>query len=230
MSSGDVQIFCVALQESQLTASAQLIVAPPMIYLEYLRNAFPSLAFAAQDISDDAREYGAHTGDVSASMLRSTGVEYAIIGHSERRTYNHETNMTTRKKAINCNTSGVIPIICIGESKEDRMTGRYKDCIAQQVKECVPDEITDKNFIIAYEPIWAVGTGVIPSVDDIEEATSIISRISLSIAKPLAIVYGGSVNARNVASIASVSCVDGVLLGGASLRLGELTQILNTWK
>ncbi len=200
-----------------------LIIAAPFPYLAILTNQFPHLNFAAQNVSDRTTNYGPFTGEVSAEMLASCGVKYCIIGHSERRKYNNENNATSKLKAQYCIEHNITPIICVGETKEERALGTYIGFINNQLLECLPDS---SAFILAYEPIWSIGTGNIPTSKQLDEVFSLFENI---IAKPIALVYGGSVNGGNVSDVAKVTSVDGLLLGKASLNATELEQIIQSW-
>jgi triosephosphate isomerase len=207
-------------------SSAQFILAPPTPYLAYLAKNCKKTSFCAQDVSDISG-YGAYTGESSANIIKSCDVNYAIIGHSEKRTIMKDSNMTVRKKAENCIKAGITPIICIGETLESRKNNNYREFILEQISESIPDNAT--NIIIAYEPIWAIGTGILPTTEELSDIFDFIKNNSAisQVARNAQLVYGGSVNSRNYKEIISIKGVSGVLIGGASLDDDELNSILD---
>lgn len=193
-----------------------LIICPPLPYLSFVKN--KGVAVGGQNCSQYTS--GAFTGDVSATMLRDMGCDYVIVGHSERRQYHSESNDLVRAKANAALEAGLIPIICVGESKEIRESGNHIETVLNQTKESIPTQTG--QFMLAYEPIWAIGTGLTASIDDIAEMHAALRQLLPS--TPL--LYGGSVNSTNSNEIMSVPNVDGVLVGGASLKPDTLMEIL----
>ena len=176
----------------------------------------------AQDVS--ANENGAFTGDISAQMLKNSGVEYVIVGHSERRLYHNETNAIVKSKAIMAQKHGITPIVCIGETFEEYQSGNKESCIEKMLLESIPGS---SNFIVAYEPRWAIGTGLTPNVAEIANIRKVIK--SLLIKKgytDVAVLYGGSVNDSNAQQIINDSKMDGLLIGGASLKVDTFLPII----
>lgn len=206
-------------------SSVQFILAPPTPYLAHFVQNFTRTTFCAQDVSSIGG-YGSYTGESSASIIKSCGINYAIIGHSEKRTIMKDSNITVRKKVENCLKAGIKPIVCIGESLETRKNNHYKEFILEQITESIPENAN--NIIIAYEPIWAIGTGIAPTADEIKEIFDFIKNDSAisQVAKNAQLVYGGSVNSRNYKEILSIDGVNGILIGGASLDDDELNLIL----
>ncbi len=200
-----------------------LIIAAPMLYLSHLRILFPQLTFAAQNVSSISSSYGSFTGEISAEMLSCLGIKYCIIGHSERRLYNGETNFTSKLKAELCIKHNITPIICVGEKKKARDENKYIEYIKQQLLESLPDS---NSFILAYEPVWSIGTGNIPTTEQLQEIFSLFENI---IAKPIALVYGGSINSANVDEIVKVTNINGLLVGKSSLDVEELQKIIKIW-
>ena len=179
-------------------------------------------------------EKGAYTGEISGSMLKSLGVEYVIIGHSERRQYFAETDEIVNKKVKAALRNELKPIVCVGETEKQRENGKAKETIIEQVKlglqELTPEEM--QKVIIAYEPIWAIGTGKTATTDDANEAVKwireeIANTYGEEIAENLIIQYGGSVKSSNAKELFSASDIDGGLVGGASLRVEEFAKIIN---
>ena len=184
------------------------------------------IAFGAQDVS--SHERGAYTGEVSASMLAATGAKYVIVGHSERRMYHDETNDIVRDKATRALESGLTPIICVGETMDEKRAGKTTDVITAAVRESVPTNVHD-NIIIAYEPRWAIGAGITPTNEEIATAHRVIAEtLSYMGLDGTPILYGASVNSTNVADIVAIENVAGVLVGGASLKPDEFIPIIES--
>ena len=179
-------------------------------------------------------ESGAYTGEVSGKMLKSIGVEYVIIGHSERRQYFNETDETVNKKIKSAFANELKPIVCVGETLEQRETGRAEEIITNQTKIAL-DGLTEEqveNTIIAYEPIWAIGTGKTATAEDANNSikairNEIAKNYGQNIADKVIIQYGGSVKASNAKELFSTSDIDGGLVGGASLKVEEFANIVN---
>ena len=195
------------------------------------RNVF----VAAQNCSD--KKSGAYTGETSAEMLKSLGLEYVILGHSERREYYHEDNKWLAAKVDMALSHGLNPIFCCGESLEIRDAGTQNEFVQQQLEESLfhlPEE-SMKGFVIAYEPIWAIGTGKTATSDQAQEMHAHIRKViakkyGQEIADTVSILYGGSVKANNAAEIFGKPDVDGGLVGGASLVASEFAAIINSLK
>ena len=179
-------------------------------------------------------ESGAYTGEVSGKMLKSIGVEYVIIGHSERRQYFNETDETVNKKVKSAFANELKPIVCVGETLEQRETGKAEEIITSQTKIAL-DGLTEEqveNTIIAYEPIWAIGTGKTATAEDANNSikairNEIAKNYGQNIADKVIIQYGGSVKASNAKELFSTSDIDGGLVGGASLKVEEFANIVN---
>ena len=180
--------------------------------------------FGAQDVSTHAR--GAYTGEVSGAMLAEKGAKYVIVGHSERRMYHDETNDIVRAKAEMALENGLVPIICVGETMDEKQDGKTFDVITAAVRESVPQDVKS-GIIIAYEPRWAIGAGITPTAEDIANAHRVIAdTLSYMGLDGTPILYGASVNAGNVADIVAIENVSGVLVGGASLKPDEFIPII----
>ena len=179
-------------------------------------------------------EKGAYTGEISAQMLKSIGVEYVIIGHSERRQYFNETDETVNKKIKAAFENGLKPIVCVGETLEQRDEGTTIDIITNQTKLAL-EGLTDEqvaNTIIAYEPIWAIGTGKTATAEDANNAIKSIRKqiekdFGKTISENIIILYGGSVKSENCSELFSMSDIDGGLVGGASLKVDEFAKIVS---
>ncbi|MGL5009681.1 MAG: triose-phosphate isomerase [Paracoccaceae bacterium] len=172
---------------------------------------------------------GAHTGDISAAMLRDAGASHVILGHSERRADHGETDADVHAKAIAARSAGLVSIICLGETEAQRDAGQTLDVIAAQLAS-VPADMTDADLVIAYEPVWAIGTGRTPTIDQIAEVHAFLrarltDRIG-SAAAGVRLLYGGSVKPSNATEIFAIPPVDGALVGGASLKAADFGAIV----
>lgn len=184
------------------------------------------VSVGAQDVS--AHEKGAYTGEVSAKMLAEIGTKYVIVGHSERRQYHEESNSIVRQKAANALANGLIPIICVGETMEEKEAGKTFDVIESGVKESIPSDV-NTDIIVAYEPRWAIGAGLTPTTAEISEAHILIAKTLESMGlKGTPVLYGASVKGSNAKEIMSIPGVDGVLVGGASLKPDDFIPIITS--
>jgi triosephosphate isomerase len=212
-----------ALMGAKSTAF-DMVLCPPatMINALGLWTKDSSLKIGGQDCH--AQASGAFTGNISAQMLKDLGCTHVIVGHSERRQYHKETSAEVAAKAKAAHEAGLIAIICIGETDAERTAGRANDVVTEQLAASVPDCATVENTVIAYEPVWAIGTGKVASSEDIKGIHALIRDKSTVKAK---ILYGGSVKGSNAAEILHLPNVDGVLVGGASLKADEFLAIAN---
>ncbi|MBI0009290.1 triose-phosphate isomerase, partial [Bartonella sp. M0193] len=177
---------------------------------------------------------GAHTGDISAPMLKEAGASYVIVGHSERRNDHHESNDLVRQKAEAAWRAGLVSIICVGEKLEERESGKTLDVIEKQLAGSVPDHATPQNTVIAYEPVWAIGTGKTPTAKDVGEVhefmrNKLVARFGQS-GKLFRLLYGGSVKPDNAVELLGVHNVDGALVGGASLKANDFLAICGAYR
>lgn len=203
----------------------QVILCVPYTMLCVESN---SVALGAQDVS--AHDKGAYTGEVSAAMLADAGAKYVIVGHSERRQYHEETNNIVRQKASAALACGLIPIICVGETMEEKQAGKTMAVIESGVRESVPSDV-GTDIIIAYEPRWAIGAGLTPTDTEIAEAHTLIANTLKSMGLGgTPVLYGASVKGNNAAEIMSIANVDGVLVGGASLKPDDFIPIITSVK
>ena len=205
--------------------SSDVALFPPNIYIDTVEKIInnSNIFVGAQDCSIHIS--GAYTGEVSAQMLKDMKCKYIIVGHSERRIGKHETNNDVALKAKNVMENEMCPIICVGEDAKDRDTGNALNFIEKQLNESIPKNY--KNFIIAYEPIWAIGSGKIPTIDSINEMFNMIRQWLLNngIDNNIKILYGGSVNKDNAKEIFSSRDLGGLLIGGVSLKAQEFSEI-----
>ena len=212
----------------------EVVLCVPAVNLPAALRLFKDtrVAIGAQNMHYE--ESGAYTGEVSAEMLRDLGVKYVIIGHSERRQYYNETDFTVNKKVHAAINAGLIPIICVGESLEERELGVTMDLISYQVKCALANLPAEKarHVVIAYEPLWAIGTGKTATAEQAgevcQEIRTVIRKLyGAHVARSVTIQYGGSMNAKNAAELLAQPDVDGGLIGGASLKPADFVQIIN---
>ena len=192
-----------------------IIVALPSLYLSNFKDS--NFNLAGQNVSNQSS--GAFTSQLSAQMLKDCGAEYCLIGHSEARQYLMETNDNIKQKFDQLTQESIRPILCIGEPLEIKETSKTTDYLLDQLKLLSSDQ---ENIIIAYEPIWAIGTGLTPDVEDIQLAVDCIRG---KFNKSIKVLYGGSVNSLNAANISAKTDIDGLLVGGASLNPKEFAKI-----
>lgn len=176
-----------------------------------------------------ANASGAHTGDVSAEMLADIGARYVIVGHSERRADHGESDAAVAMKASAAFRAGLVPIICVGENLDQRDAGHAVSVVSAQLSASVPDEAASREFVIAYEPIWAIGTGRTPTVEQVEEVhdcirSALVTRFGEQQGRTR-LLYGGSVKPGNAAELMNARNVDGALVGGASLKAEDFLAI-----
>lgn len=218
-----------ALVASHAAASCDVLICPPatLISRAVQHVAGTEIRIGGQDCH--AAESGAHTGDISAAMLADAGASDVILGHSERRADHGETNELVAEKAIAAATSGLTPIICVGETLAEREAGETLAVVGAQLKGSVPPALG--KVVIAYEPVWAIGTGKVPTLEQIGEVHGFIRAELRAMgatfsADATPILYGGSVKPSNAAEIFAVADVDGALVGGASLKAADFSGII----
>jgi len=209
-----------------------MLLCPPATLLAPMatRAEGSALAIGGQDCH--AAASGAHTGDISAAMLADAGASHVILGHSERRQDHDEHNDEVRAKANTALEAGLTCIICVGESEVERDASNTLDIIGGQLSGSIPDGVTGLSLVVAYEPIWAIGTGRTPTLDQIGEVHDFIRmrlerRFGAGVGRSTRILYGGSVKPSNAAEIFAVSNVDGALVGGASLKAADFSAIIS---
>ena len=210
--------------------SCEFLVCPPFTILSSVKKALrgAKVALGAQDCH--FAEKGAHTGDISPLMLTDLGCSYVILGHSERRADHFESNELVNKKAVAAHQSGLKTVICIGETLEQRDAGKTIAVCSDQILGSVPDDSTAADTVIAYEPVWAIGTGKTPTASDVEEVHAAVRKVlakklGKGNANKMRILYGGSVKPSNAKEFLSLPDVDGALIGGASLKVEDFMAI-----
>ena len=214
------------------TTDVDVIVCPPFPYLELVSDVSEDGDFftGAQNVSKF--ENGAYTGEVSATMLKSLGVDYCIVGHSERRKYFHETNQDIAQKIDRLLNEDITPIMCVGESLDERESGRYLDVIRTQIEEGIFHLSADdmQRCVIAYEPVRAIGTGHTATKEQAQEVHAFIRQLICDkynddVAQEVSILYGGSCNPTNARELFAMEDIDGGLIGGASLKHKDFIEI-----
>ncbi len=219
-----------ALIAANPAPTIDLLICPPATLIAQMvwsKKDHP-LAVGGQDCH--AKAAGAHTGDISAPMLAAAGASHVILGHSERRTDHGETDAQVRAKAQAALAAGLTAVICIGETRAEREAGTTLDVVGRQLAGSTPDTATGATAVIAYEPVWAIGTGLVPTLEQIAEVHGFIraelARRFGADAQAFRILYGGSVKPGNAAEIFAVADVDGALVGGASLKSADFSPII----
>jgi triosephosphate isomerase len=213
---------------------AEAAICPPAtlisLAVELVKGS--GLAIGGQDCHATAN--GAHTGDISAPMLKDAGATYVIVGHSERRTDHHETSAQVRAKAEAAIAAGLMAIVCVGESEAQRRASETLSVVGQQMSESWPAGATAATLVIAYEPIWAIGTGLTPTAADVAEVHAFLRKEAMRLdgaeGAGVRLLYGGSVKPSNAAELMGVPDVDGALVGGASLTAKDFLGIAAAYK
>lgn len=218
------------LAREHASSRADILICPPATLIAQAAEIEGKISIGGQDCH--ARDSGAHTGETSAAMLKDAGAAYVIVGHSERRTDHGETNAQVHDKVLAAWNAGLIAVICIGETLEERENGETNQVLAKQLSGSMPDDAKAANTVVAYEPIWAIGTGKIPTFDEISQAHSFIrgfvaSHQETSEAHEMSLLYGGSVKPDNAAEIFALNNVNGALVGGASLLAKDFSRIIS---
>lgn len=221
-------------QMPSVNDSAEVIIGAPFIYLqEMIAFHEKGIKVASQDVS--IHDKGAYTGEVSAPMLKAMGVDSAIVGHSERRMYHFESDELIGKKVAACLNHGIMPIYCCGETLSERQANDHQRVVSTQIINALSSFSADQmlKIVIAYEPVWAIGTGVTASNEQAEEMHAFIrscieKQWGADVAQQIRILYGGSVNPQNADGLFACPNVDGGLVGGASLKVNDFLSIIQS--
>lgn len=218
------------------TPNCRVIVAPPFIHLATLASMMDSkvIGLAAQNVANHSS--GAYTGEVSAEMVASTGAQYTIIGHSERRSYYHEDGDILKEKVLLALEAGLLPIFCVGEQLQQREANEHYQVVSKQLSEALFN-LTPQQFqkiVVAYEPVWAIGTGKTATPQQANDMhthirSEIANKYGAEIANQTSILYGGSCNASNANELFAMSDIDGGLIGGASLECEKFLPIIEAF-
>lgn len=228
---GELRLLATMLEGVEL--DCDVMVCPPASLLMAAHKLFRSgiIRLGGQDCH--AEPHGAHTGDLAAEMLKDAGASAVIVGHSERRINHQESDGLIRAKAQAAHRAGLVAIICIGETLEERKQGHTMRVIDEQVKNSVPEKARGENTIIAYEPVWAIGTGLTPSPGEVGLVHAHIrEKLAGLIGEParaVPILYGGSVKPSNAGELLAIDNVNGALVGGASLKAADFIGIIKTY-
>ena len=224
----------VVAGRGEVCSCVNFIVCPPFTHLAMVAEALKGsdVALGAQDCATEAK--GAYTGEIAASMIAALGCKYVILGHSERRQYYGETSATLNKKMAQAYANGLIPIYCVGENLDEREAGKHFDVVKAQIEEVVYNltEEQYKNLVIAYEPVWAIGTGLTATDEQANETIGVIRKAvarkyGQECADKVRIQYGGSMNPKNVKGLMAQPEIDGGLIGGASLKAPDFSLVVN---
>jgi triosephosphate isomerase len=217
-----------------LKSKVDLLVCPPATLIQsFAQIALGSrVAIGGQDCH--AKASGAYTGDIAPEMLADLGATYVIVGHSERRQYHREKDADVRAKAEAAHRAGLVAIVCVGETQQEREAGKTLAVVRRQLRGSVPEAATEADLVVAYEPVWAIGTGLTPTPADVAEVHALIrDELARLVGKDhqnrVRILYGGSVKPSNAGELLSVANVDGALVGGASLVAADFLAIAGAY-
>ena len=216
-----------------LDAQTEALICVPATLLSRAATTLASTPVRTGGEDCHSKTNGAHTGDISAEMLKDAGASHVIVGHSERRTDHGEDDQLVREKAAAAWRAGLVAIICIGETRQERESGTTLDVLSRQIAGSIDPSATARNTIVAYEPVWAIGTGLTPTVADVSEAhahiRSELGKLLGAEAAKMRILYGGSVKPSNAVELMRIENVDGALVGGASLKSADFLAIAEAY-
>ncbi len=228
-STAEAQALAQALVAAAGSGAAELLVCPPFTQIAAVVRLLEGSAIAVGGQDCHMAPKGAHTGDISAPMLRDLGASHVILGHSERRQNHKELDETVREKVVAATEAGLVPIVCVGETADQRSADGHEDTVGWQLKGSLPHGFADGRGVVAYEPVWAIGTGRNATADDVRTMHAFIRAELLrqfgESGAGVRILYGGSVNAGNAAELLAVPEVGGALVGGASLKPDDFLAI-----
>jgi triosephosphate isomerase len=217
-----------------LAGCVELMVCPPATLISNFAAALRGSALSIGGQDCHAEAFGAHTGDIAAEMLKDAGAVAVIVGHSERRTDHHETNAQVRAKAMAARRAGLLAIVCIGEQRAEREANKTLDVIGRQLDGSLPEGASGANLVVAYEPVWAIGTGLTPTPADVAEAHAFIRQRLVARfggeGGRIRILYGGSVKPANAKELLTITNVNGALVGGASMKAADFLGIAAVYR
>ncbi len=225
--------FCKILRDLNYD-NLEIVISPPYLYLErvisYRDINSCNFYLGAQDVSS-FRGFGAYTGEISSKQLKDVGCKYVIVGHSERRQLLNEDESTVRAKIVSALEAELVPIVCVGETGEERKNGETEKVVSVQLDSVISVAKSNgyNSLVVAYEPVWAIGTGVTPTCEEIEKVHLFIKELLKdALGKEFPVLYGGSVKPENSGSLIEIANVDGFLVGGASLSVKSFIDIVNS--
>ena len=221
--------------DGTLRSKIDVVLCPPMTLVALAAQAAVGTGIVIGAQNCHAKVSGAHTGDVSAEMLADIGATAVMVGHSERRTDYKEKDADVRAKAEAARRAGLMAVLCLGETKAEREAGKALSVVRRQLKESIPDGMPAHQLVIGYEPVWAIGTGLVPTAKDVEEVHALIRGdlkrlLGKDEGAKVRILYGGSVKPSNAAELLAVANVDGLLVGGASLKAEDFLTIAGYYR
>lgn len=221
----------IALATAFPKPGCDVLICPPATLVSRMAGVASDSAIAIGGQDCHAEASGAHTGDISAGMLKEAGASHVILGHSERRADHGESSATVHAKSLAAWAEGLVAIVCVGETLDEREAGQTLSVVGEQVAGSVPDGATPETLVVAYEPVWAIGTGKVPTLEQIGEVHGAIraalnARFGDTVGEGVRLLYGGSVKPSNAAEIFAVADVDGALVGGASLKAADFGGII----
>ena len=221
----------IAGYDAAMAAKTDLAICPPATLVAALAAKAGPIAIGGQDCH--AKVSGAHTGDIAAEQLKDAGATMVIVGHSERRTDHGETDAIVKAKAEAAKRAGLVAIVCVGETEAERKVGKTLDVVGTQVLGSLPEGMTGETLVVAYEPVWAIGTGLVPTLEDVAEVHGFIRAKLVGLygaeGAKVRILYGGSVKPSNAKELLSVADVNGALVGGASLKAADFLAIASAY-
>ena len=220
-----------ALADAHPAPSCEILLCPPATLIDRMVDIASATQVMVGGQDCHASPSGAHTGDISAAMLADAGATHVILGHSERRTDHGETDEEVAAKLAAALAAGLAPIVCLGETLEERDAGRTIEVVDRHLTHSIPEEISVDTLIVAYEPVWAIGTGKVPTAEQIAEVHGLLRNRLVDrfgdAAHEIRLLYGGSVKPSNAEDIFAVPNVDGALVGGASLKAADFAGIIS---
>jgi triosephosphate isomerase len=220
--------------EAGEAGEAEILVCPPTTLIAAAADIARGSALEIGGQNCHKNASGPHTGSISPGMLADAGATYVILGHSERRADHYETNAAVKVKAVTAMAAGLASIICVGETKADRDAGRANLVVRRQLQGSLPANVRASQLVVAYEPIWAIGTGITPTPEDIAEMHAFMRQEVMNLipegGETIRLLYGGSVKPSNAAALMAVPNVDGALVGGASLKATDFMAIASVYK
>ena len=219
---------------AELAGKADLMICPPAPLIAQFSAATKGTGLAIGGQDCHAKTSGAHTGDIAAEMLADAGATAVIVGHSERRTDHHESNAEVKAKAEAAWRAGLTAIVCVGEQRAEREAGKTLQVVGDQLAGSLPDGVTATNLVVAYEPVWAIGTGLTPTPADVAEVHAFIRKTLTgrfgAAGEGVRILYGGSVKPSNAGELLTIADVNGALVGGASLKAADFLGIAAVYR